>query len=77
MRHGDGLSPLLLDLVLEKVIREGKMKLKGSILVEFSIHLDCLAFAYDLAILSNNRQKAVQCVENFDEIANNINIDRY
>ena len=72
VRQGDGLSPLLFNLVLEKVIREWQKETKGiniGRLRKDKIHLDCLAFADDLAILSNNRQEAIQSIEKLHEIA--------
>lgn len=70
VRQGDGLSPLLFNCVLEKVIREWRKELKN-LGVHFGVRLgckrqnldvDCLAFADDLAIFSDSLNTAVEQV---------------
>lgn len=72
VRQGDGLSPLLFNIVLEKIIRTWEKEVKGiqiGIKKENRFHVKCLAFADDLAILTNNRKEATHAIEKLHEIA--------
>lgn len=74
-RQGDGLSPLLFNCVLEKVIREWRKRndtdkiKKVKIGRSKDLEIDCLAFADDLAILSDNLDDAIKQINNLKEIA--------
>lgn len=68
VRQGDGLSPLLFNCVLEKVIREWRKELSSEG-VQSGVRLgcksknlsvDCLAFADDLAIFADSLDTAVK-----------------
>lgn len=72
VRQGDGLSPLLFNMVLEKIVRTWENEIKGiqlGIKKEQRIRVKCLAFADDLAILSNNREEARLALEKLHEIS--------
>lgn len=68
VRQGDGLSPVLFNCVLEKIIREWEKELdkKGLLNQVYiggsknGIKINCLAFADDLAILSRNTDTATE-----------------
>ena len=69
IRQGDGLSPLLFNCVLEKVIQEWRkqksvLKIDQPITVgRGKLAIDCLAFADDLAILTCDVSKAQKQIE--------------
>lgn len=76
VRQGDGLSPILFNLILEKVMRTWKQEMekenirgiqlgrrKGNLVVE------CLAFADDIAIIAQNTEEARVMIEKLQEIA--------
>ena len=72
VRQGDGLSPILFNVVLEKVIRTWEKDVTGIQLgrkKENITHVKCLAFADDIAILSNTRMEAQRALEKLHEIA--------
>lgn len=72
VRQGDGLSPMLFNIVLEKIIREWEPHVKGiqiGIKKENRIKVKCLAFADDIAIITNTRHEAIHAVEKLHEIA--------
>lgn len=72
VRQGDGLSPLLFNIVLDKIVREWEEYVKGIQLGkkrEVRTWIKCLAFADDLAILNNNREEAQEAIEKLHEIA--------
>lgn len=75
LRQGDGLSPVLFNCVLEKVVRKWREKnAKGGIdKIKIGrnkdLEIDCLAFADDLAILSNNIDDAIKQINNLKEAA--------
>ena len=72
VRQGDGLSPLLFNIVLDKIIKEWETKVKGIQLGKTRANktiIKCLAFADDLVILSNNRQEAQEALELLHEIS--------
>lgn len=68
VRQGDGLSPLLFNCALEKVIREWRKELaRQGVASGISLGhkrdgltVDCLAFADDLALLSNSIEISVK-----------------
>lgn len=76
VRQGDGLSPMLFNCVLEKIIRTWRTRLMET---DYSplrigakckgIVVDCLAFADDIAILSNDIETARVQIELLKEIA--------
>lgn len=77
VRQGDGLSPLLFNCVLEKIVREWKQKLKEQELSPIrlgtkkkGIEIHCLAFADDFAILSENLTNAGIQINLLEEVAN-------
>lgn len=66
VRQGDGLSPLLFNIVLEKIIREWERQVKGIQIGKQKnnrVVVKCLAFADDIAILTNNREEARVALE--------------
>lgn len=76
VRQGDGLSPILFNLVLDKVVREWERELKEKNIE--GIHLGqgrgrfevkCLAFADDIAIISKDRSDAKIMVETLHRTA--------
>lgn len=72
VRQGDGLSPLLFNIVLEKVIKTWEKDTRGIQIgkkKEHVMNIKCLAFADDLAILTNTRQEAKEALERLHEIA--------
>lgn len=76
VRQGDGLSPLLFNCVLEKIIREWRKKLdeKGITKIKIgrkkdNIDADCIAFADDLAILSENIDDAIEQINILKEVS--------
>jgi len=72
VRQGDGLSPLLFNIVLEKIIRVWEKQVKGIQIgkqKDQRIIVKCLAFADDIAILTNNRKEAEFALEKLHEIA--------
>ncbi|KAI5734809.1 hypothetical protein M8J77_010675 [Diaphorina citri] len=75
LRQGDGISCILFNCILEKVIREWRKKnMKGGIKNikigrDKDLEIDCLAFADDLAILSDNITDATKKINNLKEIA--------
>jgi len=77
VRQGDGLSPLLFNCALEKVIREWRLQLK-SLGLPLGVRLgaacknltiDCLAFADDLALLSHDPITAATQIQTLQECA--------
>lgn len=77
VRQGDGLSPLLFNCILEKVIREWRKAMEEN-KIEQKIRLgykkdnlktDCLAFADDVAILSDSVESATIQIELLKEQA--------
>lgn len=80
VRQGDGLSPLLFNCVLEKVIREWRrqkqtLKIDQPIkLGRTNIKIDCLAFADDLAILTHDIAAAQKQIELLKEIAEKVGL---
>lgn len=82
VRQGDGLSPLLFNLVLDKVIREWEIELKrtgnwrpvrlGT--QKKGIEVACLAFADDLAILTEEEEKAIRQIETLAECARKVGL---
>ena len=72
VRQGDGLSPILFNTVLEKIIKEWEPQVKGvqiGIRKENRIKVKCLAFTEDIAIISDNRTEAIHAVEKLHAIA--------
>lgn len=80
VRQGDGLSPLLFNCVLEKVIQEWrKQKIENNVdqpikLGRTNIKVDCLAFADDLAILTRDIDTAQKQIEILKEIADKVGL---
>lgn len=80
VRQGDGLSPLLFNCVLEKVITEWReQKLSQNIdqpikLGRSDIKVDCLAFADDLAILTRDVTTAQKQIEILKEVAEKVGL---
>lgn len=61
VRQGDGLSPLLFNCALEKVVREWEKTASGGIRlgsVSRDIKIKCLAFADDMALLAETWEEA-------------------
>lgn len=76
VRQGDGLSPLLFNCVLEKVMREWRKRMEEEGIPKIKIgrkkdnlEIDCLAFADDLAILAENAEDARRQINGLKEIA--------
>ena len=80
VRQGDGLSPLLFNCVLEKVIQEWrKQKIEHNVdqpikLGRTNIKVDCLAFADDLAILARDTSTAQKQIEILTETAEKVGL---
>ncbi|CAH1964684.1 unnamed protein product [Acanthoscelides obtectus] len=66
IRHGDPLSSLLFNIVLEKTIQEANISRAG--LVYHKKH-QCLAFADDLAILARSKVELINIVKRLEEKA--------
>ena len=80
VRQGDGLSPLLFNCVLEKVVQEWRQQ-KVACRVDQPIKLgrgkleiDCLAFADDLAILTHDVPTAQKQIEILQETAQRVGL---
>ncbi|KAK9875038.1 hypothetical protein WA026_005843 [Henosepilachna vigintioctopunctata] len=74
VQQGDGLSPILFNIFLEKIIREWELHVKDiqvGIKKENRINVKCLAFADDIAIITDNRTEAILAVKKLHEIAQN------
>ncbi|KAI5731310.1 hypothetical protein M8J77_008047 [Diaphorina citri] len=76
VRQGDWLSPLLFNCVLEKVIREWRRRTEEEGIQKIKIgrknenlEIDCLAFADDLAILSDNIEDATKQINILKEVS--------
>ena len=76
VRQGDGLSPMLFNCVLEKIIRTWQKKLLEAHYSPLKmgtkskgVVVDCLAFADDIAILSNDIETARMQIDLLKEIA--------
>lgn len=69
LRQGDGLSPILFNCVLEKIMREWNKKCQPNIKIGRNIRLNCLAFADDLALLANSLEEAKSQIEELETIA--------
>lgn len=67
VRQGDGLSPLLFNLVLDKIIKEWERTQKGIKLGKTRVK--CLAFADDLAILTGTTEEASKAIGELHDIA--------
>lgn len=82
VRQGDGLSPLLFNCALEKVIREWRTELKSLSIPQGvclgykkdGLRIDCLAFADDLALLSHGPETAIAQIEILQECASKIGL---
>lgn len=80
LRQGDGLSPLLFNCALDKVIQEWRkqkteMNVNQSIkLGRTKIEIDCLAFADDLAILTRDIHTAQKQIEILKEVAERVRL---
>jgi Reverse transcriptase (RNA-dependent DNA polymerase) len=82
VRQGDGLSPLLFNLVLDKVIKEWEKELKNQALwkpirigrPKDKIEISCLAFADDLAILADTEETATKQIEILKECADRVGL---
>lgn len=79
VRQGDGLSPLLFNLVLDKVMREWRENLIQKnmwkpIKIGRKVQITCLAFADDLAILAETEYQAVTLVETLVEFAEKVGL---
>ena len=77
LRQGDGLSPLLFNCALEYVMREWYRNNSKNIIIgtkKDNIHLNCLGFADDLALLANDIQETKQQIKSLQEIAQNIGL---
>lgn len=79
VRQGDGLSPLLLNSVLEKVIREWEEGISDEEAFrirrgKMSIQIDCLIFADDIVIVTNNVVTAKIREEELQAVAREIGL---
>lgn len=77
VRQGDGLSPLLFNCVLEKIVRIWNLELQNHKIEPIvlgrkatGIKVNCLAFADDFAILSENLTDAITQINLLESIAN-------
>lgn len=76
VRQGDGLSPILFNLVLDKIIKAWEKaleekKVKGIYMGQgkHRFEVKCLAFADDIALITDNRSDAKLMLETLHEIA--------
>lgn len=72
VRQGDGLSPILFNSVLEKIIRTWEKGVSGVKMgrhKDRTVNIKCLAFADDIAIITKNRQEAKEALETLHEIS--------
>lgn len=77
VRQGDGLSPLLFNCALEKVVREWDAKTRGGIRLgtkNKGITIKCLAFADDLALLAETWGEAKEQIAELQEQAGKIGL---
>lgn len=82
VRQGDGLSPLLFNCVLEKVIREWRVALKENKIMDRirlgykrnNLTIDCLAFADDLGLFADSIEIATKQFELLKEIAEKVGL---
>jgi endonuclease/exonuclease/phosphatase family metal-dependent hydrolase len=82
VRQGDGLSPILFNVVLDKVMEEWEKELKKSgcwkpILLGFpknNLYIPYLAFADDLAILAEDEETAIKQLEILKECAEKVGL---
>ena len=82
VRQGDGLSPLLFNIVLDKVIKEWEKELEKTNIWKpiklgrqrDNINVTCLAFADDLAILSEDEKTAILQIVILKECAEKVGL---
>lgn len=82
VRQGDGLSPLLFNIVLDKVMEEWETELRRQNLWEpvtlgtakKGLKIPYLAFADDIAILTENEHTAVRQIEALKECAEKVGL---
>lgn len=77
VRQGDGLSPLLFNCALEKVVREWDSRARGGIRLgtkNKGITIKCLAFADDLALLAETLEDATNQISELQEQAAKIGL---
>lgn len=82
VRQGDGLSPLLFNLVLDKVIKEWESELKKEEIYKpirmgtknKGVKVTCLAFADDLAIFAEDVETAIRQIEILTETAQKVGL---
>lgn len=82
VRQGDGLSPILFNLVLDEVVRQWRqlnsnMKIKGVQIgykVKHNAIVDCLAFADDMALLNETEEEAKTALKNLAEVAEKVGL---
>ena len=76
--RGDGLSPLLFNSALEKVVREWNARTRGGIRLgtkNKGITIKCLAFADDLALLAETWEEAKEQIAELQEQAGRIGLN--
>lgn len=66
-REGDGLSPILFNCTLEKVMQEWNKTCPPNTKIGRNIKLNCLAFADDLALLVNCVEEAKHQIEELEK----------
>lgn len=77
VRQGDGLSPLLFNCALEKVVREWNKNLdktSGIKLGTKGLKVNCLAFADDMALIAKNWEEAEQQIKELEKQAAKIGL---
>uniref|UniRef100_A0A8D9ELZ3 Craniofacial development protein 2 n=1 Tax=Cacopsylla melanoneura TaxID=428564 RepID=A0A8D9ELZ3_9HEMI len=71
VRQGDGLSPLLFNIVLEKSLRKTKLLDKG---INVGAKVNLLAFADDIVLLGENKNDLITLAETLIEEAKKIGL---
>lgn len=76
VRQGDGLSPILFNIILEKIMRNWEKALEAEGIQGIhlgrkgqNLEIKCLAFADDLALLAHNKDDAQKMLDTLHEIA--------
>jgi Reverse transcriptase (RNA-dependent DNA polymerase). len=77
LRQGDGLSPTLFNVVLDKIMKTLWTKNNSGAVIgtkNKNVKIKCLAFADDLALLAETEQEAIAQIDELKEIAERVGL---